>query len=454
MTRKLYPFILLIFSLFAVQAQTESKLDMHLLSRLKAGKVTDGTISLLVKGDLEKIKTLTKKMGGVYKYGYGKVASVCIPQNNVIAFSRDLAIEKIQSTRAKGVALMDTARIRNNIDSVQAGYAPLHDSILGKNVIIGIIDGGIYWQHKDFKNPDGTTRILYIWDQISNSGGHPQAFTYGTEWNSTQINSGSCTEVEAYGQNSCPSDFGHGTCVAGIAAGNGSSVQGDSFLRGVYTGVAPLSNLVVVNLGTGGTAAGCTPSGVDFLTQVSDAVNYIFQIADAFDMPCVINLSQGTYYGSHDGIDLTTEIIDSLLTQRKGRAVVAAAGNAGNVRHHLSYAVPGDTANPAYTLFNSHANEVYFDLWADTADFNNVWFTVGLHNSTGDSLGQIPYQNVRSTFNVNAVNTAFINSYTIHNGSIGAGLVQIAVTLDEGRYHVEFQVAPPVDLTNLWSLKT
>ena len=456
MNRNIYVFALLTFAVFAVKAQTGSKLDMHLLNRLKQGKVTDGTISLLVKGDLTKIKALTLKMGGTYKYGYGKVASVSIPEKNVVAFSCNMAIEKIQNTWAKGMAMMDSARIRNNIDSAQAGIAPLQDSITGKNVIIGIIDGGIYWQHQDFKNADGTTRILYIWDQTSNAAHSPPPYTYGAQWDASLINSGNCAEVEAYGQNTCPSDFGHGTCVAGIAAGNGSSVASDSFLRGVYTGVAPQSNLIVVNIGTGGTAGTCTPSGVDFLTQISDAVNYIFEKADALGMPCVINLSQGTYYGSHDGIDLTSEIIDSLIEQRKGRVVVAAAGNGGNIAHHLSYTVSPDAANPAYTLFkyNSTSQEVYFDLWADTASFNNVWFSVGVHNSNGDSLGQLGFLTIPVDFPSLVPNVQSVNAYTANNGSIYSGLVQIGVTLDEGRYHVEFLIQPPADVTNLWSLKT
>jgi len=460
MNRKLYLFISLFLGFFSVPAQNASKLDLHLLNRLQSGKVTDGYVSLLVKGNQGKIKALTQKLKGIYKYGYGSVSSVSIPANNVLAFSRDIAVEKIESTRAKGVALMDTARIINNIDSAQAGFAPLHDSLLGKNVIVGIIDGGIYWQHKDFTNADGTTRILYIWDQISNAAQPPAPYQYGAQWSYNDINHGTCAEIEAYGPygtypiSGCPSDFSHGTCVAGITSGNGSSVQSDSFLRGKYTGVAPESNLIVVNIGTGGTAAVCTPSGVDFLTQVSDAVNYIFQKADALGMPCVINLSQGTYYGSHDGIDITSEILDSLLEQRKGRVIVAAAGNAGNIPHHLSYTVPSDTANPAYTLFDSYANEVYFDLWADTASFNNVWFTVGVHSSTGDSLGQIAYMNVPANFNPLTPNTPSIATNTIYNGTLNLGQVQIAVTLDEGRYHVEFLVAPPADLTNLWSLKT
>ena len=453
MGRKFYLLIILALSLFSASAQSGSKLDKHLLNLLKQDKIDDGNIALLVKGDLNKIKALTKQMGGVYKYGYGSVASVAIPKKNLITFSNDMSIKKIESTMAKGVALMDTARIRNNIDSAQAGFAPLQDSLLGKNVIVGIIDGGIYWQHQDFKNADGTTRILYIWDQIVTAGVAPLPYNYGTEWNSTEINQGTCTEVEAYGQNNCASDFGHGTCVAGIASGNGSSWQNDSALRGVYTGVAPQSNLIVVDIGTSGA---CMPNTLNFLSQIADAVDYIFKKADALGMPCVINISQGTYYGSHDGKDITAEIIDSLLSQRNGRCVVAAAGNAGNIPFHLGYTLSADTANPTYTLFkyNSSGGYVYYDLWADTANFNNAWFSFGVTDNIGNPLGNLQYMNVLNDFQGITDGTPFSVNRPVVNGTLNLGLVAVTVTLDEARYHIEFEMDFPTNTQDLFTLQT
>ena len=453
MQRKLYFILMLILPLFSLQAQLGGKLDMRLQKDLKDGKI-DGNVSLLVKGDIAQIKALTEKLGGIYKYGYGTVASVAIPAARVNTFAANVSVRKIQSTMAKGVALMDTARIRNNIDSAQWGSAPLTDSILGKNVIVGIIDGGIYWQQQDFKNPDGSTRILYIWDQIHNAGTAPLPYNYGTQWTAYDIDHGNCTEVESYGQVSgCASDFGHGTCVAGIASGNGSSVAGDPNLVGIYTGVAPQSNLIVVDIGTSGS---CIPNSLNFLSQVSDAVDFIFKKADALGLPCVINTSVGTYYGSHDGNDITTELIGALLNQRNGRCLVAAAGNEGNVAHHLSYNITADTANPTYTLFNYNtANQyVYFDLWADTANFNNAWFTFGGYDSLGNLLGQIPYMNVPTNFFPLIPDSGFVISRTVKYGSLDIGLANIQVTLDSGRYHVEFELSPPSNVHYLWGLST
>ena len=39
------------------------------------------------------------------------------------------------------------------------------DQVTGKGTLIAIIDSGIDFRHPDFRNPDGTTRIAYLWDQ-------------------------------------------------------------------------------------------------------------------------------------------------------------------------------------------------------------------------------------------------------------------------------------------------
>ena len=74
--------------------------------------------------------------------------------------------------------------------------------------------------HPDFRNADGSSRILCLWDQ-SIQGNPPQGYVTGTEYTKEQID-----EALALGENQgrrlVPfSDYsGHGTSVLGIAAGN------------------------------------------------------------------------------------------------------------------------------------------------------------------------------------------------------------------------------------------
>jgi subtilisin family serine protease len=435
MMHKLLPVMLLMCLTAHINAQEATKLDLRMWEKLKKGEVHEKYVPLLVKGDQAKIKQLTLHAGGIYKMGYNNISSVEIPTEKVTAFAASTAVLKIENTSAKGTLLMDTARIRNNIDSAQQGYAPLDSGYTGKGVIIGIIDGGIYWQHGDFRNPlDSSTRIRYIWDQVATGANAPAPYGYGNQWSWIDIDNGNCTHVPP------SNDFGHGTCVAGIAAGNSLSTKGTPY-EGQMTGVAPQADIIAVRVDNN-----------NFLSNVADAVDYIFKKADALGMPCVINTSIGTYYGSHDGDDLATHMMEALLDQSPGRVLVAAAGNAGNIPHHLSYAIPQDSA---YTFFkyNSTYQEVYFDFWADTANFSNAYFSIGCNDALGSDLGRLDYLNVLNDFNP-PQGTGIVITRNLTNGATLLGEVNMQATLDGSRYHVEFDVLNISDPTNLWRLQT
>jgi subtilisin family serine protease len=405
-------------------SQETTKLDLRLYLRLKNGIIRNEPMPLLVRGNSQQIKELTAHLGGTYKFGYGDISSIEIPEDQLLTFSNHEAVEKIENTSATGTALMDTARIRNNIDSVLDGYAPLLQPYKGKGVIMGIIDGGIYWQHGDFRKPsDSTTRIRYIWDQVATGSNSPLPYQYGNQWSWIDIDNGNCSHVPP------SNDFGHGTCVAGIAAGNSLSTRG-SIYENKLTGVAPETEIIAVRI----------KNDANFLSNVADAVDYVFKKADALGKPCVINTSIGTYYGSHDGKDLATEAIEYLLEERKGRVLVAAGGNGGHIPHHLSYNIPADSA---FTYFNVNTsfNEVYFDLWADTADFKNAYFSVGANNASGTNLGKIDYLNILNDFNP-PPGAAVVLNRNLYQGTTLIGQISINAALDDGRYHVEFLVNP------------
>ncbi len=396
--------------------------------------------NIMVKGDPGIVKALVAQYNGVYRYAAGDISSIAIPYKNLTAFSQSKGIERIEAydNPGRGRSFMDTARIRNNIDSIQAGYAPLPQAYTGSGVLVGIIDGGIYFRHKDFRRANGNTRCLYIWDQADTTAGRPQPYNYGSEWDSTSINNGTCGHKEP------ASDNGHGTNVAGIAAGNGLSwATGDANLQKRYVGTAPDADMIVVSVDN---------SRPDFIQAVADAVNYIFTKASQLGRPCVINTSVGTYYGPHDGSELAVKAMETMLDQEKGRVIVAAAGNGGAVKHHLSYPLSPTDSLFTWFTYNSATHEVYFDLWADTAQFKTANFALGCDNTAGTFLGRTRYFNAFTDFNPAPDSTIMIDD-SLFNGSTKLCNYTIAVTAYQGLYHVEF-LAIPTLTTYLWRLQT
>ena len=90
----------------------------------------------------------------------------------------------------------------------------------GTGVIVGIVDSGIDLTHKDFFFPNGTSKIMAVWDQTV-AGKPPDGFDYGNECTRQQIEQETCTEID--GSESLAA--GHGTAVAAVAASTGQAVM-------------------------------------------------------------------------------------------------------------------------------------------------------------------------------------------------------------------------------------
>ena len=58
----------------------------------------------------------------------------------------------------------------------------------GQGVLIGFVDTGINYEHPAFRNVDGSTRILGIWDQTQMEGPPPNGMSYGAFYGEEEIN--------------------------------------------------------------------------------------------------------------------------------------------------------------------------------------------------------------------------------------------------------------------------
>lgn len=439
MTKNIFSFLLLVFSAISLFSQSGLGIkERQYVNSLKKSEL----VSILVKGNDLSIKASCKAFQANIKYAYNNIYAISIQKQYVESFTKSLGNAYIEIPVNKGFKMMDTALIVNNVVKVHSGLSPLLQSYTGVNVVVGILDSGIYFDHPDFKNTDGTTRIRFIWDQNVASGGSavaPLPYNYGAEWSWLAIDNGSCNHIEPASQ------YGHGTTVAGTAVGNGLAT-------GKFKGVAPDAEIIAVAVDY---------YGSDFLTKIVDAVDYVFKKADAMGKPCVINISLGTYGGSHDGKDLASQMIDALIEEGPGRAVVASVGNGNNIGDasasyistHLSYQVNADTSFTWFKVIPSEG-KVYFDLWADTADFNQVSFAFQNDNPTNFSeYGRTDFLSIANDFNLNLSEGVGHAEFVFDDNNVSFGKVEYYIEETEGRYHLEFLITP--DSTNhVWRFMT
>jgi subtilisin family serine protease len=217
----------------------------------------------------------------------------------------------------------------------------------GQGTIVCIIDTGLDWNHPDFRDVQGNSRVLAIWDQtltknLAGSTGEqtPQdrrgagfdCCNWGVEYSRAEIDADIIADPTSPAVRTRDLE-GHGTHVAGTAAGNGRSVPG-----GRFAGIAPQADLLIVK--------------TNFLnTGIADAIAYARLVSTAEGKPVVVNLSLGTQATAHDGTNILDQVANQFVNSGPGRVLVAAAGNEGGKNIHYSARIaPGQTRTVEFTV--------------------------------------------------------------------------------------------------------
>ncbi len=268
-------------------------------------------------------------------------------------------------------------------------------NLRGKGVIVAIIDSGIDFTHKDFINDDGTSRILYIWDQ-SADGTPPKGFTSGSEYTNEEINLAL--------QNAFPYQVipiidinGHGTAVAGIAAGNGRSSNGEN------RGVAPEADIIVVKIGLRGYKSFART------TELMRAIKYVIEKAVELNQPVSINISFGTNNGSHRGTSVLETFISDISSSWK-TVVSIPTGNEGSAGHHYQTQLISNNESSIEFFTSAGLTEFYITLWKDFADS----LTVEIVFPGGGSSGIIGIESQLKTVRHDDVSLTIIYGQPTH----------------------------------------
>jgi len=301
-------------------------------------------VRVLIRGasdSTETVVNLVEETGGTVRSIVGPVISASVPAAAVPALAAEPEIAYISHIK-KHRPLLDLSVPAVRADRVHTSAIGdrLSRQYTGDGVVVGVADSGIDWRHPDFINEDGTSRILYLWDQTDEQGPPPDGFGFGTEYDQDDLNDA----LQGLGTVDQADTNGHGTHVDSTAAGNGRS-------EGGTPGVAPEADLIVVNI---------TWDDDDLMA----AGQYIFQKAGELGKPCVINLSLGTHKSPHDGTGVAADGMNALMGA--GRIVVAAAGNEGSYpAAHVGYTAGAGDAGSRFTPFGFYPGETdgSVDIW-------------------------------------------------------------------------------------------
>lgn len=280
----------------------------------------------------------------------GGYAVVTLPESEIKAYSAREQIEFIEKPKRLYFETFQ-AREASCILPVQAGS----NGLTGKGILVGVVDSGVDFFHPDFRNEDGSSRILRLWDQSIN-GNPPEGYTRGTEYTKEEIDE-ALVLGETEGRRLVPSRdvSGHGTAVLGIAAGNGTVSEG------VNRGVAYESDLLVVKMGNAG------ENSFPRTTELMEGIDYLVRQAAAMGKPIAINISFGNNYGSHQGDSLLETYISNVANV--GRSVICVgSGNNGNDRIHTAGRLQQRQSEIVEMSIGAYETTLNLQLWKAYAD--------------------------------------------------------------------------------------
>ena len=228
--------------------------------------------------------------------------------------------------------------------------------LYGDGVLVALLDSGVDYAHPDFRNEDGTTRILALWDQTI-PGRPPEGYRIGTEYTQQEINEALAADTESARYALVPSRdvSGHGTRVLGIAAGNGRASGGR------YRGIASRSPILAVKLGMP------REEGFPRTTELMQGLDYCIRKALELRLPVVVNISIGNTYGAHDGTSLLETYIADIANVWKS-VICIGTGNEGYAAGHAAGILQERTTEIVELAVGEYETAFSIQIWKSYLD--------------------------------------------------------------------------------------
>ncbi len=278
-------------------------------------------------------------------------AVLIVPETLVDAVSQETVIEYVEKPKQLYFELQ-VGKAASCINAVQQGMNNPF-GLFGKGTIVAVIDTGIRAESMEFRNADGSTRILNIWDQ-----------TTGTEYDRSQIDEALQNETKDTSGIPGADVLGHGTQVAAIACGS--------------SGVAAQADILVVKLGL------AAKNGFPRTTQLMEALDYVVRKAIDYGKPLAVNISFGNNYGDHTGSSLLENFINDIADSWKC-SICIGSGNEGLGAVHTGGTLTEDTEETVEFAVSSYETGLSIQIWKDYWDD----IAVEIIAPSGRNLGRI-----------------------------------------------------------------
>lgn len=302
-------------------------MDPELWELLAAGEADDEIAAIVRLHDADIVPANTRIVTQ-----FGNIATVRMARQQIVEVRNDESVASLKAAKAIGpeqeVPVAEALREEEYNEMFDRRRPPGLEA-RGRGCVVGVIDWGLDIANPAFRDENGRTRLLALWDQRGANSETNNRYGYGTIYTSDDINDAlaAANPYDALGYSPFTSDSlgtgTHGSHVAGIAVG--------SRVANLPSGVADLADIVFCHLDSRG-SSGLSDLGSS--VTILEAVDFILHAAE--ERPCVINLSVGRTAGQHDGLSLVEQGLDAAVSLAPGRCIVQSAGNYYDHRTHTS----------------------------------------------------------------------------------------------------------------------